>query len=108
GGDAGDRRPALRPGDRPLPHDRGPAGPGGSHAPERDFRAAEPRGVEAAPAAPRGVAPGLPGPGLSARMHYEDRRGEFLLSTDPGLIDAREVHAFLTQSYWAAGIPLEV
>lgn len=41
-------------------------------------------------------------------MHYEDRRGEFLLSTDPGLMDAREVHAFLTQSYWAPEIPLEV
>lgn len=34
-------------------------------------------------------------------------RGEFEISTDPARIDLVAVHAFLTTSYWAAGIPLE-
>lgn len=40
-------------------------------------------------------------------MHLHWRRAEFELSTDPARIDLAVVHAFLTQSYWAAGIPLE-
>jgi GNAT superfamily N-acetyltransferase len=38
----------------------------------------------------------------------EQRRGEFLISTDPRRVDVRVVHDFLTNSYWAKGIPLEV
>ena len=38
----------------------------------------------------------------------EWRRGEYLISTDPGRIDLATVHAFLARSYWAAGIPLAV
>ena len=35
----------------------------------------------------------------------EWRQGEYLISTDPARVDAAAVHAYLTQSYWAAGIP---
>ena len=38
----------------------------------------------------------------------EPRRGQFLISTDPGRLDLRVVHDFLTNCYWAKGIPLEV
>ena len=38
----------------------------------------------------------------------EQRRGEFLISTDPKRLDLHVVHDFLTNSYWAKGIPLEV
>lgn len=38
----------------------------------------------------------------------ERRRGEFLLSTDPERLDLNLIHSFLTDSYWAKGIPLEV
>lgn len=33
------------------------------------------------------------------------RRGEFLLSTDPSLIDVNAVHGFLREAYWCKGIP---
>jgi GNAT superfamily N-acetyltransferase len=37
------------------------------------------------------------------------RRGDFLISTDPGLLDLAVIHDFLAnRSYWAPGIPLEV
>ena len=39
--------------------------------------------------------------------HIERRRGEFLLSTDPARLDLDVIHGFLTNSYWAKGIPLE-
>ena len=35
-------------------------------------------------------------------------RDDFRLTTDPSEIDMGAVHAFLCQSYWAQGIPLEV
>ncbi|HUO25209.1 MAG TPA: GNAT family N-acetyltransferase [Candidatus Aquilonibacter sp.] len=38
----------------------------------------------------------------------EQRRGEFLISTDRKRVDRDAVHAFLTSSYWARGIPREV
>jgi GNAT superfamily N-acetyltransferase len=41
-------------------------------------------------------------------VFIEQRRGSYLISTDPARLDARAVHAYLTQSYWAAGIPLDV
>jgi GNAT superfamily N-acetyltransferase len=40
-------------------------------------------------------------------MHPHWVRGEFEISTDPARIELAAVHAFLTNSYWAAGIPLE-
>ena len=41
-------------------------------------------------------------------MHHEWRRGGYVVSTDPERLDLQVIHAFLTASYWAAGIPLDV
>lgn len=41
-------------------------------------------------------------------MPHEVRHGEYLISDDPVWINAGAVHAFLTRSYWAENIPLEV
>jgi len=41
-------------------------------------------------------------------MVHEWRRGEYLISTDSSRLDLTVIHDFLTRSYWAAGIPLEV
>jgi GNAT superfamily N-acetyltransferase len=38
----------------------------------------------------------------------ESRRGEFLISTSPGRLDLDVIHGFLTNCYWAKGIPREV
>jgi GNAT superfamily N-acetyltransferase len=38
----------------------------------------------------------------------EQRRGEFLISTDRERFDLDVVHGFLTNCYWAKGIPREV
>lgn len=41
-------------------------------------------------------------------MAQQWQRDGFVLTTDPDAIDVGAVHAFLEQSYWARGIPLEV
>jgi N-acetylglutamate synthase-like GNAT family acetyltransferase len=38
----------------------------------------------------------------------EHRKGKFVISTDKERIDLGVVHGFLTESYWARGIPREV
>ena len=35
-------------------------------------------------------------------------RGEYLISTDPIRLDPEAIHRYLSRSYWAKGIPLEV
>jgi hypothetical protein len=40
-------------------------------------------------------------------MPYELRHGDYLISDDPARLDVGAVHAFLTGSYWAQGIPRE-
>lgn len=35
-------------------------------------------------------------------------RGEFEVSTDPTRIDLEVVHGYLSKSYWARGIPIEI
>jgi GNAT superfamily N-acetyltransferase len=40
-------------------------------------------------------------------MHHLWSRGDFEISTDPARIHVGAVHKFLTNSYWAEGIPLE-
>ena len=41
--------------------------------------------------------------------HEVSRRGDFVISTDPALLDVPLIHDYLSnQSYWAAGRPLEV
>ena len=44
----------------------------------------------------------------SERDVMESRRGEFLISTDPARLDLEVIHGFLTNCYWAKGIPREV
>jgi len=41
-------------------------------------------------------------------MPHELRHGTYLISDDPARLDADAVHAYLTRSYWAEGIPREV
>lgn len=41
-------------------------------------------------------------------MVHEWRRGEYSISTDKGRLDVAVIHGFLTMSYWAAGVPMEV
>jgi len=43
-----------------------------------------------------------------AETIVDHRRGEFLLSTDPALLDVEVIHSFLTNCYWAKGISREV
>ena len=40
-------------------------------------------------------------------MHHLWSQGDYEISTDPARIDVALVHEFLTNSYWAKGIPLE-
>jgi GNAT superfamily N-acetyltransferase len=41
-------------------------------------------------------------------VFVEERRDNFLISTDPSRLDVRAIHAYLDWSYWAAGIPMDV
>ena len=41
-------------------------------------------------------------------MIHEWKRGEFAISTDAARLDLNTIHTFLTTSYWAAGIPMDV
>lgn len=41
-------------------------------------------------------------------MVHEWRRGEYLISTDRDRLDIATIHGFLTTSYWAAGVPIDV
>jgi GNAT superfamily N-acetyltransferase len=38
-------------------------------------------------------------------VHFEERRGDLEVSTDPSRLDASAIHDFLSRSYWAEGIP---
>lgn len=40
-------------------------------------------------------------------MPHEAHHAGYFLSDDPARLDVSAIHAFLTNSYWAAGIPLE-
>ena len=67
------------------------------------------RGRAQAKSAPGPAADSAPGEGArTAAGHLEWRRGEHEISTDPARLDIALVHGFLTRSYWARGIPLEV
>lgn len=41
-------------------------------------------------------------------MTYELSRGGYVVTTDPSRLDIDYIHAFLTGSYWARGIPRDV
>src|SRR5439155_16247150 len=50
-----------------------------------------------------------PGEAAAPDPHEVGRRGEFLVSTDPALLDVTLIHDFLSnRSYWATGRPLDV
>ena len=38
----------------------------------------------------------------------ERQRGDYAISTDPARLDIAAIHAFLSRSYWAAGVPRSV
>jgi GNAT superfamily N-acetyltransferase len=40
--------------------------------------------------------------------HRERQRGAYVISTDPARLDTSAIHAYLTRSYWATGIPLGI
>lgn len=40
-------------------------------------------------------------------MHHLWSQGDYEISTDPACVDVGTVHEFLTNSYWAQGIPIE-
>ena len=40
--------------------------------------------------------------------HVEYRKGQYHITTDPNQIDVDAVHAYLSHSYWAKGIPREI
>jgi GNAT superfamily N-acetyltransferase len=44
----------------------------------------------------------------SPNTTVEYRRDEFMVSTDPDRLDLDMIHGFLTNCYWAKGIPREV
>jgi GNAT superfamily N-acetyltransferase len=39
--------------------------------------------------------------------HLSQRRGQFLVTTDPARLDIDFIHGYLVRSYWAEGIPRE-
>jgi len=41
-------------------------------------------------------------------MYQEYHRDHFTISTDPSRLDVDAIHAFLTRSYWAEGIPRDI
>ena len=41
-------------------------------------------------------------------MVHEWRQGEYLISTDKERLDIATIHGFLTTSYWATGVPIEI
>jgi GNAT superfamily N-acetyltransferase len=41
-------------------------------------------------------------------MTIEEHKGEFSISTDPERLDVPMIHRFLTQSYWAEGISMDI
>src|ERR1700752_1811140 len=47
-------------------------------------------------------------PAVKPDVIVESRRGEFLISTDPARLNIDVIYEFLTNCYWARGIPREV
>ncbi len=41
-------------------------------------------------------------------MNHEWKRDSYTISTDRERLDLNVIHRFLTQSYWAAGVPMEI
>jgi GNAT superfamily N-acetyltransferase len=41
-------------------------------------------------------------------MTMTTQRGEYTITTDPARLDLAAIHAYLSRSYWAEGVPLAV
>ena len=41
-------------------------------------------------------------------MNHEWKRDKYTISTNRERLDLNVIHGFLTQSYWAAGVPMEI
>ena len=41
-------------------------------------------------------------------MHFEANQGEYRISTAPEGFELARIHAFLYNSYWSPGIPIEI
>jgi GNAT superfamily N-acetyltransferase len=50
----------------------------------------------------------MPWIGAALKMLHEYHKDGFTISTDPDLLDIDGIHAFVSQSYWARGIPKEL
>jgi GNAT superfamily N-acetyltransferase len=50
----------------------------------------------------------MPAPRTRCDQSYEQRKDRFLVSTNRELLDLDVIHGFLTQCYWAQGVPREV
>lgn len=46
--------------------------------------------------------------GFEGASLSERRVGSYTISDDPARLDPRAIHAYLSRSYWSAGIPLEL
>jgi GNAT superfamily N-acetyltransferase len=49
-----------------------------------------------------------PAPAVNPDAVVESRRGEFSISTDQARLDLDVIHGFLTDCYWAKGIPRQI
>lgn len=45
---------------------------------------------------------------MATERILEQRRGEYVVSTDRGRLDVASIHRFLSSSYWAPGLPRDV
>ncbi|HEY1799738.1 MAG TPA: GNAT family N-acetyltransferase [Terriglobales bacterium] len=45
---------------------------------------------------------------MRSQSHYEQKRGEFVITTDKSRLNLDVIHEFLTHSYWATGISRDV
>lgn len=45
---------------------------------------------------------------VANKTDFEQRRGEFLISTAKSKLDIETIHKFLVQSYWSPNIPREI
>ena len=65
------------------------------------------RGTSATVAVSGGVAANTSYYAVGATYPVTNAKGEFVLSTDPTLLDLNVIHDFLTNCYWAKGISRE-
>ena len=50
----------------------------------------------------------IPDKTMPNKTEFEQRRGEFFISTDKSKLDIDTIHGYLVRSYWAKNIPREI